>query len=205
MVKNEGRGKRGAANDDDGFDQGGTTGRGRAVDHDPDAASIHNDPPTTYQTVSKRKVPEKKGKTVTDTKRGRAQDGYQVEVGGDEAGKGHNSQAFDGKALTEYFQTVTGKKASIKARAKQASLASQPDRKAITAATKAMVASGYPTKVLATKLREYTKKLELAAITENLDDEEKITFEKMSKALGGLADTPLGAHALSKTEGAPVH
>lgn len=112
---------------------------------------------------------------------------------------GDNAKKFDGDELLELLETIEAAEARIKKRAEEASKKSQPDRETIAAAKKDMVASGYPSTELATIIRRHKLQRQLENVDAKLDDEQKETFADMVKALGGLANYPLGQAAIARS------
>ena len=217
MVKHKGRGgRRSGVNEivdddplgvnDDGFDQGGSTGRSRVVDYDPDAPSIHNDPATSYGRSKKNKADGVDRKTVRDTRRGRAADDYQVGVDGDGSHKnlGHN-KVIDGKDLAQGLLKIRADEASIKKIMDDARKKCEPLRKAIKTTKKSLVESGAHSDELNVLIRKDKLQQKLANITEKLDDDQKAHFKTLEAALGDFMTTGLGAAAAAAEARAAHH
>lgn len=142
----------------------------------------------------------KSGKTVRDTKRGKAADDYQVDIGGE----GHNS-AFvpSGKELAEFKQVVMDEELEIKAIMDAARLKCEGPRAAIAKAKKMMTESGYHTQELNTLIRGWKIQYKLDHLADNLDADQREHFAALDKALGDYLDTPLGQAAQAR-EHAPA-
>jgi hypothetical protein len=195
MVKSEGRGGDKPAHEqtDDEFDQGGTTARGRDVNYDPDADDPY-DPPATYAEGKARgkkgKAQSKAtGKTVRDTKRGKAENDYQVPIngtGGDDdegGGKGHNSRAYDGDTLAEAIELIEAEQEKIDEIERASRLKKAPHKETIKETIKSLRESNYPAKALGALLRKRKHLVKAANADAGLDDEGKKDFRALEDCL----------------------
>lgn len=134
----------------------------------------------------------KSGKTVKDTKNGKAADDYQVDIGGE----GHNS-AFvpSGKSLADFKQVVMDEELEIKAIMDAARLKCEGPRAAIKNAKKLMIEDGYHAQELNTLIRGWKLEYKLDHLADNLDADQREHFNSLDKALGDFLDTDLGRAA----------
>lgn len=142
--------------------------------------------------------PKAAAKRVKDHKRGKASDNYEVDVEGDDT-IGHNSKNFvpERRALSDYLDTIDEQDAIIADIMQTARKKCQGPRGAVKTARKRMIEDGYHAKELDTLVRKHRLERKVEAVADSLDDEQVQFFRALEKALGPLADTPLGQAAIA--------
>lgn len=155
------------------------------------------------------KPPAKKragsGRKVRDVKRGKAADNYQVDVDGDEdeVGPGHNSKDFtpDPRAVRDYLEVIDEQDSIIVEIMAAARKKCQGPRGALKTARKRMIEDGYHAKELDTLVRKHRLERKVESVAASLDQDQREFFAALVKALGPLADTPLGQAAIAAGNG----
>lgn len=142
--------------------------------------------------------PKAAAKRVKDHRRGKASENYEVDVEGDPT-IGHNSKNFqpERRALSDYLDTIDEQDGIITDIMQTARKKCQGPRGAIKTARKRMIEDGYHAKELDTLVRKHRLERKVEAVADSLDDEQVQFFRALEKALGPLADTPLGQAAIA--------